>query len=117
MKAQALTEISLIPWMQLLAVLIGLVILFFLGSVRVQAGLSPAGVHKAAPMARPTDCLPTNGAGNFGNVWYVDVTDISNESVQGSKSSKAKMEIKREKDRQIKTNLIQKKLRTRPNGG
>lgn len=98
---QALNEISLIPWMQLLAILIALAILFFLGSVRVQAGLSATGVNPVIDSTpRPTDCLPRNTKnGNFGKLWSGDFTDVSNESVQ---SSNAKGTISRKRTMQIK---------------
>ena len=85
-------EIAVIPWMQLLAILLGLAILFVFCTARVAAGLSPAGLHPVMEN-RTTDCFPKGVPNTNNKVWYVDVTDISNESVQkgGKPTSKFKM--------------------------
>ncbi len=100
-------EIAVIPWMQLLAILLGLAILFVFCTVRVAAGLSPAGLHPLMEN-RSTDCFP-KGVPNANNkVWYVDVTDISNESVQ--KGAKPINKIK------MKTNTVPKLIKVKDAG-
>lgn len=87
-------EIAAIPWMQILAIMLGLAILFVFCTARVAAGLSPAGLPGINVQARPTDCFP-KGIPNINNkVWYVDVTDISNESVQKGVKPINKIKVK-----------------------
>ena len=78
-------EVETLPWMQLFAILVGLAILFFMGTIRVTAGLTPTATRPIyEPISRPTDCFPRDKFGVLNKVWYVDVTDVSNESVQSN---------------------------------
>lgn len=85
---RTITQTVISPWMQVLAVLIGLTILFLLCTTRIQAGLTPVGVNPTDSLSKHTDCFP-KGVNPLHKVksWYLDYSDISNEA--GYESSPA----------------------------
>ena len=70
------------PWMQLLAVLVALTILFLICTTSAQAGLTPVAVSPATDsLSRQTDCFPKGNNPLFRvRSWYLDFSDICNEA-------------------------------------